>query len=118
MTLFPSKQQIDDLRAGDNSEKVVMLNMLVFKKPEDYEEYIREFSKLLPHYESQVIWRGQVRSVVIGEDVPGFHAVMLVEYGNHDKFLALTSSEEYLAIKHYRETGLESQWLVAMTPVK
>lgn len=118
MTLFPTKHQIDDLRAGDNSEKVVMLNMLVFKKPEDYTQYSREVGKLLPHYEGRVIWRGQVRSVVIGEDVPGFHAVMLVEYGNHDKFLAMTSSDEYLAIKHYRETGLESQWLISMSEMK
>ena len=39
MSLYPAEKQVNALKAGNSNEKVVMLNLLVFKNPEAYAEY-------------------------------------------------------------------------------
>ena len=116
MSLYPTEKQVNALKAGNNNEKVVMLNLLVFKNPEAYAEYGNRVKTILPDYSGKVLFNGAFRSVLIGDDVPKFEAVLLVEYANHNKFLEMTSSEAYLGFHHFREEGLESQWLLSLTP--
>jgi uncharacterized protein (DUF1330 family) len=116
VSLYPTENQINDLKAGNSNEKVVMLNLLVFKNLESYGEYGNRVKAILPDYSGKVLFSGAVRSVYIGDGVPKFEAVLLVEYANHNKFLEMTSSEAYLSFHHFREEGLESQWLLSLTP--
>ena len=93
-----------------------MLNLLLFKNQASYAEYGKRVEAILPDYDGQILFRGAVRSVFIGENVPKFEAVLLVEYASHTKFLEVTSSDAYLSFHHFREEGLESQWLLSLSP--
>lgn len=94
-----------------------MLNLLLIKNLTSYAEYGKRVEAILPDYDGQILFRGAVRSVFVGENVPKFEAVLLVEYANHTKFLEMTSSDEYLNFHHFREEGLESQWLLSLSPL-
>lgn len=118
MSLFPTKEQIKALRAGNPEDTVVMINMLMTKDAAQYKKYGEALRALLKEYGGKVIWGSQMRCPVIGENVPAFDSIYLVQYPNHETFLAMTSSETYLKVKHFREAGLESQWLIATTPEK
>jgi hypothetical protein len=61
------------------------------------------------------IWVGRVDSQVIGEGGEGFHAVGLVEYPSRKAFLEIGGSQHVKEIGEHRESGLESQWLLAAT---
>lgn len=115
MSLYPTDEQVDALKAGNSNDKVVMLNLLKFKNYASYAEYGKRVEAILTNYGGQVLFRGAVRSVFIGDNVPNFEAVLLVEYANHNKFLEMTNSEEYLSLHHFREDGLESQWLLSLS---
>ncbi|MEC7552572.1 MAG: DUF1330 domain-containing protein [Pseudomonadota bacterium] len=93
-----------------------MLNLLLFKNQASYAEYGKRVETILPDYSGRILFRGAVRSVFVGENVPKFEAVLLVEYANHTKFLEMTSSDAYLSFHHFREEGLESQWLLSLSP--
>ena len=93
-----------------------MLNLLVFKNQASYAEYGKRVETILPYYGGQILFRGAVRSVFIGENVPKFEAVLLVEYANHNKFIEMTNSDAYLSFHHFRDEGLKSQWLLSLSP--
>ncbi|MGC6472587.1 MAG: DUF1330 domain-containing protein [Parvibaculales bacterium] len=116
MALYPDKNQIDELRNGPADTPVVMVNLLVFKNRSSYRKYQLAIAKLLPKYGAKLVWAGEMRSTVIGENVPAFESIYLVQYPTHDAFLEMTSSPAYLEDKIHREEGLESQWLLATTP--
>lgn len=116
MTLYPEKSQIENLLNGPSDSPVVMINLLVFKDRSSYEKYQLAVAKLLPEYGAKVVWAGEMRSTVIGKNVPAFETIYLVQYPNHKAFVDMTSSPAYLEDKIHREEGLESQWLLATTP--
>ncbi|WP_157833784.1 hypothetical protein [Candidatus Micropelagos thuwalensis] len=49
-----------------------MLNLLLFKNQASYAEYGKRVEAILPDYDGQILFRGAVRSVFIGENVPKF----------------------------------------------
>ena len=117
MSLLPTKQQIDALRSGPKDSPIVMINMLVYKNRDSYKKYMHAIGNLMPDYGAKLVWMGEMVTPVIGENVPPFETVFLVQYPNQQAFLDMTSSDAYLADKIHREEGLKSQWLIATTPL-
>lgn len=89
---------------------VVMVNLLKFKPDggaEAYAQYARDVSKILAKLGARIIFSGEAKTCLIGD--ADWDAIGLVEYPNKTALLQMTQSEEYQAIHHNREDGLEGQ---------
>ena len=53
MSLYPTDEQVDALKAGNSNDKVVMLNLLKFKNYASYAEYGKRVEAILPNYGGQ-----------------------------------------------------------------
>ncbi len=126
ISLYPTAQQLEALRASPSSGPVVMLNLLRFKEratspdegvsgQEAYERYGRAMTALVASRGGRVIWTGRVDAQVIGEGAEGFHVAALVEYPSPRAFVEIATSAEVAEIGVHRAAGLEGQWLVATT---
>jgi hypothetical protein len=80
--------------------------------------YAREMRKFVESRGGRFIRAGHVDSQVIGEGGEAFQFAALMEYPSRQVFLKLAGDPEIgRTIGKYREAGLESQWLFAMTEV-
>ena len=122
MPKIPTEKQFETFLAGPPGVPVVMLNVLNFSKDgagvEAYSEYGMKAAKLIEEVGGSVIYQAQVDSVLIGDEAMVFHAVALVKYPSREAFLKMVDSDAYRAIAPLREEGLESQWLIATTPLQ
>ncbi len=126
MAIYPTPEQIKELLAGPADQPVVMINLLRFKRRADategdatgreaYGRYAEQMRKVVESKGGRFIWAGQIDSMVIGEEDPGFHVAALVEYPSRQKFLEIAGSDKVREIGVHRSAGLESQWLLAAT---
>lgn len=124
MDKYPSKAQALELLSHPNAstEPVFMLNLLRYKDNgkgrEMYDKYAKRMKKHVESKGGMFIWVGDVSSVVIGKENPGWHSVAIVRYPSRAAFLQITSSDELKEIMQFRADGLESQWLIACDPMK
>jgi uncharacterized protein (DUF1330 family) len=122
----PEPTQIQELMKGREDKPVVMLNLLSFKQQADggnpglsgresYMRYADNMKKFIESKGGRFIWFGRVDSMVIGESEVEFDVVGLVEYPSRKAFLEIASSAHVKEIGKDRASGLEGQWLIAMT---
>jgi len=74
------------------------------------EAYMRYGLNALPFIKkhgAQLIWRGQVKSTLIGDDQDQAHVVLLVRYPALQNFIEMTSDPEYVKISKDRTIALE-----------
>lgn len=90
---------------------VVMVNLLKYKNgssgSEEYQEYARKVSKILESIGAEIIFSGTCQTTLIGG--ASWDAVGLVRYPSKMSLIQMAQSEEYRAIHHHREAGLEGQ---------
>ena len=117
MSILPNKDQIKALLEWPEDTPVCMVNILRFKdgKERAYKNYSREVFKLVEKIGGKIVFSSKIDSMVIGQMPKDYHQIAIVEYPSRKAFIEMSSSEEYHKIHHFREEGLESQWLIATT---
>ncbi len=117
MSILPNKDQIKALLEWPEDTPVCMVNILRFKdgKERAYKNYSREVFKLVEKIGGKIVFSSKIDSMVIGQMPKDYHQIAIVEYPSRKAFIEMSSSEEYQKIHHFREEGLESQWLIATT---
>lgn len=92
---------------SQDSEPVVMLNLLAFRPQggeERYAEYGAVVAPLLEKVGGRIVFVGRPAHVLLGEG--SWDMVALVEYPTRQAFLDMIGSEEYQAITHLRTEAL------------
>ena len=118
-----------------NKGKVVMLNLLKFRKLADYSnlEALRPDSEIsgadayrlymketLPHLEnanSKVLFFGRCNQYLIGPESENWDAILLVEHESVEKFIAFAQNEDYLRTAGHRTAALEDSRLLPSVEV-
>ncbi|WP_439489461.1 DUF1330 domain-containing protein [Algoriphagus sp.] len=116
--------------------KVVMLNLLRFRKIADYtslerikpigeisgeEAYQLYLTGILPALEkagSQIIYYGKSKNFLIGPDLEVWDAVLLMEHVSVSKFMEFAQQEEYLKFAGHRTAALEDSRLLPSHGIK
>ena len=122
----PGREQIMRLAESDHGGPVVMLNLLKFAKTagdaggktgaESYETYGEKMREIMAERGIQLLWRGRVDSVVIGDDdADGWDMVLLVQYPSRKVFLEMGASQEYSRVGEHRTAALVDSRLIACT---
>jgi uncharacterized protein (DUF1330 family) len=124
--VYPTRSRIEDLLADDSTEPVVMLNLLKFREHASYADgrasdlsgreaynlYGSAMTKIVQKHGGQVVFAGDVASLVIGEVGDLWDTCVLVEYPSAAAFATIVSSPEVLEVGVHRLAGLEGQLLV------
>ena len=115
--IHPTKEQFQKMVASfPKDTPVTMINILKFRRKTEagnetgVEAYMRYGLNTLPFMKkhgAQLIWRGQVKSTLIGDDQDQAHVVLLVKYPALQNFIDLTSDPEYVKISKDRTIALE-----------
>ncbi|MDR7128374.1 uncharacterized protein (DUF1330 family) [Algoriphagus sp. 4150] len=116
--------------------KVVMLNLLKFRKIADYanlekirsievisgeEAYQLYMTGILPELEkagSRIIYYGKCKNFLIGPDSEVWDAMLLVEHESVSKFMEFAQQEDYLKNAGHRTAALEDSRLLPTNEVK
>jgi uncharacterized protein (DUF1330 family) len=116
MAILPNREQIKALLASEHDGPVIMLNLLRFSEGgrESYLRYADNMGGMVRERGGTMRFAGRSLTTVIGEDGESWDAVALIEYPSIKDFIEITSSPAYDKIKGDRESGLESQVLVAL----
>jgi uncharacterized protein (DUF1330 family) len=128
MALYPTSEQIQTLLAGPADQPIVMVNLLRYKPRADggdgertgaeaYARYAEAMREVVESHGGRFVWLGRVDSLVIGDTQEEFHMIGLVEYPSRQKFVEIMFSDRVRKIAGDRTAGLESQWLIATTPL-
>lgn len=104
----PTPEQLQAFMALP-SGPVCMVNLIKLKKDtgEQYAKYGVEVGKILTKIGAEMVFSGQCKGALIGGAT--WDAVAIVRYPDKTALLKMAQSEEYQAIHHYREDGLEGQ---------
>ena len=113
--------------------KVVMLNLLRFRRVADYvnatnlkpaneisgkEAYDRYLESTLPHLSkagSKVLFYGSCNKFLIGPTTEHWDAMLLVEHQSVQKFIEFSRNEDYLKGAGHRTAALEDSRLLPIT---
>ena len=110
--LLPTDEQGAAFAAlGD--QEVFMVNLLKIKDEAEYKKYGEKVAPLLEKIDAEIIVSGQCRATVVGG--AEWDAFGLVKYPSAAAAVEMFQSEDYQAIHHHREAGLEGQVLIAVT---
>ncbi|EAZ79644.1 DUF1330 domain-containing protein [Algoriphagus machipongonensis] len=114
--------------------KVVMLNLLKFRKMADYthlksiqpdnemtgeEAYQFYLESNLPELEkagSRIIYFGKCKDFLIGPEAEKWDAILLVEHASASKFIEFSQSDEYQKNAGHRTAALEDSRLLPSAP--
>ena len=90
-------------------EPIVMVNLLKFKPggAEAYGRYAQAVGPLLQKVEAKSLFAGRAATCLVGNG--DWDMIALVEYPKPQALVDMATSEEYQAIHHHREEGLEGQ---------
>jgi uncharacterized protein (DUF1330 family) len=114
--LNPTPEQFEAFKALPDNSPVLMLNLLKFKPDGGQAEYMKYSAAVQPmivRHGGKVVFMARAEFCLIGH--ADWDAVAIVQYPSKRAFIDMTFSQEYLAIHHHREAGLEGQVLYALT---
>jgi uncharacterized protein (DUF1330 family) len=115
MPIDPTGRQIKALVTSDLAGPIVMLNLLRFKPDGGralYDDYLATTAPFLSQVGGNVIFHGEARSVVIGEDGE-WDSVLVVRYPSKEAFLEMLRIPEYHEGTALRTSALVDARLVA-----
>ena len=124
--VYPTRSRIEALLSDDYERPVVMLNLLKFREKavyadgrasalsgrEAYNRYGQAMQKIVQDNGGQVLFGGDIASVVIGEVGDVWDSCVLVEYPSAAAFAAIVASPEVMEVSVHRVAGLEGQLLI------
>ncbi len=124
--VYPTHSRIEALLADDSTEPVVMLNLLKFRAKAEYADgrasdlsgreaytlYGVAMKAIVENNGGQMLFGGDIASVVIGEVGEVWDTCVLVEYPSAAAFAKLIVSPEVMEAGVHRAAGLEGQLLL------
>lgn len=116
-SIDPTREQISTLSKSAIEGPVVMINLLRFKPDggrESYAEYSKRAAGHLERAGGRVLYHGEGRQTVIGED--RWDSVLIVEYPSRKAFLDMVMHPDYQAFTHFRTNALTDSRLYCTTP--
>lgn len=128
--VYPTRSRVEELMAVDSDSPVVMLNLLKFRAKADYSDgrdsdltgrqaydlYGAAMQKVIEEHGGQVLFGGDIASLVIGEVDDIWDTCVLVQYPSAAAFAMIVTSPEVTEIGVHRAAGLEGQLLIRLTP--
>jgi len=118
MAIDPTGSQIKALVTSELDGPIVMLNLLRFKPGggrESYAAYLEAADPYLSQVGGEVLFRGDARQVVIGEDGE-WDLVLVVRYPSKEAFLEMLRIPEYHEATALRTNALLDSRLIACEP--
>ncbi len=116
-SVVPTREQSALLADLPADQPVVMINLLLYKRPDGAQSYARYAREVIPHLEAvgaKGLYAGDARAFVIGEGArPWWDAIVVVEYPSPQAFASMVTSEAYLKVHVHREAALERTELIA-----
>jgi uncharacterized protein (DUF1330 family) len=116
MAVLPTSESIAAYAADDDGGPVVMLNLLRVAGGDRalYDEYSRRVLPILAKCGAEVVYAGELSTMVIAPEVHGeWDLVLLVRYPSREAFMAMITDPEYLEVAELRSRGLEDSLLQA-----
>ncbi|MFZ1160691.1 DUF1330 domain-containing protein [Mycobacterium sp.] len=128
--VYPTHSRVEELMAVDSDSPVVMLNLLKFRAKADYSDgrdsdltgrqaydlYGAAMQKVIEEHGGQVLFGGDIASLVIGEVDDIWDTCVLVQYPSAAAFATIVTSPEVTEIGVHRAAGLDGQLLIRLTP--
>lgn len=128
--VYPTRSRVEELMAVDSDSPVVMLNLLKFRAKADYSDgrdsdltgrqaydlYGAAMQKVIEEHGGQVLFGGDIASLVIGEVDDIWDTCVLVQYPSAAAFATIVTSPEVTEIGVHRAAGLDGQLLIRLTP--
>jgi uncharacterized protein (DUF1330 family) len=128
--VYPTSSRVEELMANASDQPVVMLNLLKFRAQaaypdgrdteltgrQAYDLYGAAMQKVIEQHGGQVLFGGDIASLVIGEVDDLWDTCVLVQYPSAAAFATIVTSPEVTEIGVHRAAGLEGQLLIRLTP--
>ena len=128
--VYPTSSRVEELMANASDSPIVMLNLLKFREQAAYQDgrdsdltgrqaydlYGASMQKVIEASGGQVLFGGDVASLVIGEVDDLWDTCVLVQYPSAAAFATIVTSPEVTEIGVHRAAGLEGQLLIRLTP--
>lgn len=117
MPVEPTESQIKSFVASDMSGPIVMLNLLRFKPiggRQSYASYADGVGPILNDIGAEIVFYGDARAVVIGEEGE-WDLVVLVRYPSKHAFVQMLRLPEYQAITGLRAEALLDSRLICLS---
>jgi uncharacterized protein (DUF1330 family) len=128
--IYPTSSRVEELMANAADSPVVMLNLLKFRERAAYQDgrdsdltgrqaydlYGASMQKVIEANGGQVLFGGDIASLVIGEVDDLWDTCVLVQYPSAAAFATIVTSPEVTEIGVHRAAGLEGQLLIRLTP--
>jgi haloalkane dehalogenase len=108
--LLPTPLQFAAFAALPDDSPIVMVNLLKFKPNggrEEYAKYAAGVQPILEKIGAKVLFTGSAQFCLIGQ--ADWDMIALVQYPRKKTLVQMASSQEYRAIHHHREAGLQGQ---------
>jgi uncharacterized protein (DUF1330 family) len=118
LAVDPTGRDLKHFLADDPGGPVVMLNLLRYKegKREDYEEYARRIRPFLEDIGAEVLYVGDLSTVLVAPEDHDWDAVLLVRYPSRQSFSSMVADPNYQEITGMRTEALEEAVLQATLP--
>jgi uncharacterized protein (DUF1330 family) len=128
--VYPTSSRVEELMANASDSPIVMLNLLKFREQaaypdgrdsnltgrQAYDLYGAAMQNVIEAHGGQVLFGGDVASLVIGEVDDLWDTCVLVQYPSAAAFATIVTSPEVTEIGVHRAAGLEGQLLIRLTP--
>jgi uncharacterized protein (DUF1330 family) len=124
LSVQPTAGQLQQFVSADDSDPVVMLNLLRFKVEADgidegisgeeaYARYSEAVEPFLRGVGGRLLHAARAQQSLIGPEQAEWDLVLLVEYPSRAKFIEMATDPEYLKIHAHREAALADSRLLA-----
>jgi uncharacterized protein (DUF1330 family) len=114
----PTGQDLKHFLADDPGGPVVMLNLLRFKEGgrASYEEYARRIQPFLEKLSAEILFVGDLSTVLVAPDSHRWDTMLLVRYPSRQAFSSMVADPNYQEITGLRTESLEEAVLQATIP--
>jgi uncharacterized protein (DUF1330 family) len=129
----PSDQKLMDfVKEPPSDSSIVMINLLRYQEQANYggtekegiscsgvkayETYSRAVTPLIFEVGGSPIWRGRVRTTVIGPSEEQWDDAILVYYPSRQAFINMIKTQDYSDIRFLRDAGLLDSRLIETHP--
>jgi uncharacterized protein (DUF1330 family) len=118
LSVDPTGRDLKHFLADDPGGPVVMLNLLRYKEDgqEGYEEYARRIRPCLEKIGAEVLFVGDLSTVLVAPKDHDWDAVLLVRYPSRQAFSSMVADPDYQQITGLRTESLEEAVLQATIP--
>ena len=129
----PTRAQFEAFKALPRDEPIEMLNLVAFKDSAEYPEghalhgegltgaaayrnYGKESGPVFARVGGEIVWRGDMKCMLIGPEAEAWHACFVARYPNAAAFLAMVTDPEYQKAVVHRQAAVRTSRLIRCAP--